>query len=70
MDTPKFALLISAWSMVRSPAALAVFSMGLGFSLLLWGVYLLLGPGATLLIGSIPPLFFGCALAKGLTRGE
>ncbi len=68
MDTPKFALLISAWSMVRSPAALAVFSMGLGFSLLLWGVFTLLGFGAMLLFASVPPLIFGTALAKGLTR--
>ncbi len=68
MNAPKFALLISAWSMVRSPAALAVFSMGLGIALLLWAIYLLLNFGAMLLFASVPPLIFGTALAKGLTR--
>ncbi len=70
MTTQAFAVMVTAWALIRSPAALAVFSMGLGFSLLLWGVFTLLGLGATLLVGSIPPLLFGLAVLRGVSHAE
>lgn len=70
MTAPTFALVVTAWSMVKSPAAVAAYSMALGFGLLLAGIYTLLGAGCTLVVASLPPLAFGCALAKGLTRAE
>lgn len=70
MNALSVAAMFSVWAWLKSPPAIALASMAIGFGLLLAGVFVLLGLGATLLVAALPPLAFGYALAKGLTRGE
>lgn len=47
----------------------AILCLYLGFALLVWGVFVLVGQGWALVTASLPFLGLGAVLSRGLMRG-